>query len=385
MSMKSLIETATNEYAKRFYTNLLNEGYYLYENSRYQNAREKVKVVCPNGHVREVAPFVFNKGHRCKTCTDDNNRRKIREKYFRSFIAELEKDGYNLVGDYVDSQTPVQIKHLSCNHTYSVRPVFYLRKNTRCPKCSGNLKRTQKDFEEEVYNIVGEEYKVTGIYTGSASPIKMKHINEKCGNYEWCISPKSFLSQNGRCPKCNGNARLNTDSFKKAMRSLVANEYSLIGEYKNHKTPVKIRHNNEVCENYEWICYPGNFTHHGYRCPKCNSKMSSGERMTIDFLDEKAIKYEMQKTYNDLFYKNKLRYDFYLPDYNLLIEIDGHQHFMPRDFSGKGKKQAELSFKTTKKLDRMKDDYAERNQIKILRIPYWEWGNIPEILNRKIK
>lgn len=64
----------------------------------------------------------------------------------------------------------------------------------------------------------------------------------------------------------------------------------------------------------------------------------------------------MQKTYPDLKDKLLLRYDFYLPDYNILIEHQGEGHF------GKGKYYSEELIKH----DRLKYQYAINNNIHII-------------------
>ena len=52
--------------------------------------------------------------------------------------------------------------------------------------------------------------------------------------------------------------------------------------------------------------------------------------------------------FNDCKRKNKLRFDFYLPKYNVLIEYDGMQHFKPIIFFGGIKK-----FNVNKEIDKM--------------------------------
>ena len=65
-----------------------------------------------------------------------------------------------------------------------------------------------------------------------------------------------------------------------------------------------------------------------------------------------------------------------MPELNLCIEYDGRQHFEPVEFFG-GKEQ----FKIQKINDKLKDTYCRNNNIDLLRIPYWEFDNIDEILD----
>jgi very-short-patch-repair endonuclease len=77
------------------------------------------------------------------------------------------------------------------------------------------------------------------------------------------------------------------------------------------------------------------------------------------------------------------QYDFYIPSNNLLIEYDGKQHYMIGSRFG--------SFISTKKdlddiqyRDKLKTEYAVKNNIKLLRIKYTEFKNIEEILTKEL-
>lgn len=94
---------------------------------------------------------------------------------------------------------------------------------------------------------------------------------------------------------------------------------------------------------------------------------SNGEKLVITILNGEGIRFEREKTYRDL--KHGLyRFDFYLPDKNILIEYDGENHF--KDVFKKG------DFRAAQERDRRKNSYALANQIPLYRIPYWEFKTI---------
>ena len=66
-------------------------------------------------------------------------------------------------------------------------------------------------------------------------------------------------------------------------------------------------------------------------------------------LDKNKIEYEEQKTFDWLRNKTKLSLDFYLPKYNIFIECQGRQHFIPVSTFG-----GEKGFEETKKRDLIK-------------------------------
>lgn len=99
-------------------------------------------------------------------------------------------------------------------------------------------------------------------------------------------------------------------------------------------------------------------------CTKCKKRINSkGEKYIKNFLDEHSINYIPQKTFNDLKDKKLLSYDFYLPEYNVLIEYQGIQHYEPR-FGDKN------YFKIQKLHDKLKREYAKNKDYKLLELHY---------------
>ena len=110
----------------------------------------------------------------------------------------------------------------------------------------------------------------------------------------------------------------------------------------------------------------------GQGCPKCNS--SKGEISVRNFLIENKIEFEEQKRFNDCRNKNPLPFDFYVPKYNLCIEYDGEQHFVPHDFtSRKASEDVKLeNLKSIQHRDEIKNNYCKQKGIHLLRIRYDE-------------
>ena len=63
-------------------------------------------------------------------------------------------------------------------------------------------------------------------------------------------------------------------------------------------------------------------------------------------------------------YCRSLRFDFYIPEYNAIVEYDGEQHFRP------GNKFGIKKYETLLKNDKIKNDYCFKNGIKLIRIHY---------------
>lgn len=106
----------------------------------------------------------------------------------------------------------------------------------------------------------------------------------------------------------------------------------------------------------------------------CGCSKSLGEANIQNLLQKNSILFEKEKTFEDLINDKKYqyRYDFYLPNYNRLIEFDGIQHYNYND-QGWNTKEA---FEKRQQSDRTKNKYALDNNISLVRIPYWERDNI---------
>lgn len=116
----------------------------------------------------------------------------------------------------------------------------------------------------------------------------------------------------------------------------------------------------------------------GYGCSCENS--SKGELAIKEWLDNRNIKHVCQCTFDDCKWINLLRFDFYIPDNNLLIEYDGIQHFKIIDHFG-----GFDGFVSLKIRDTYKNVYCKNKDIKLLRISYKDYENINKILENSIK
>ncbi len=107
------------------------------------------------------------------------------------------------------------------------------------------------------------------------------------------------------------------------------------------------------------------------RCNKCVNLLSNIARNVKNFLEENNIKYIREYRFNDCKYKKPLPFDFYLPDYNICIEIDGEQHYYEKSFRYfKNGEFSEEDFNKIKIRDNIKTNYCLNNNIKLIRLKY---------------
>lgn len=181
-----------------------------------------------------------------------------------------------------------------------------------------------------------------------------------------------------RCNVCSGLSKKTTEQFKCEVHEMTNGEYCSVGEYITAHHHIKMRHN--VCNN-TYTVTPHNFLM-GRRCPTCKS--SKGESRIREFLLNNKHHFQEQYKMNECRNINPLPFDFAIlnenKDINCLIEYDGEQHYVPVNFGGVSDEEALENFKQIQNNDKIKNQYCQNNNIKLIRIPYWEFENIEKTL-----
>ncbi len=336
----------------------------------YINYNTKIKMkhnVC--GCNWDPLPANFLHDHRCPKCA---NNLPYTTETFKEKVYELVGNEYEVLGEYKRALTKIKMRHTECETSYEVTPSGFLHDH-RCPKCKGGVPYTDETFRQKAYELVGDEYSVLEEYKNSQTKILLQH--NICG-ISYSVLPAAF-SFGGRCPYCFGHLPYTTETFKEKVYELVGNEYEVLGEYKNYDTKIKIKHNK--CGN-DYCVVPDNFIH-GTRCPVCNE--SKGEQKIRHYCEDNNEIFTPQ--YNKLpglisDKGNPLKPDFVLfydkekTKVKGVIEYDGIGHFDENVF---GKE----SYERTIYHDQLKNEYCKKNNIPLLRIPYWEFDNIEKILD----
>lgn len=114
----------------------------------------------------------------------------------------------------------------------------------------------------------------------------------------------------------------------------------------------------------------------GRGCPKC--KRSKGEALVAYWLNKNNFSYETQVGFDGCVFKKQLYVDFYLPQFNLVIEFNGIQHY---EYSLVFHKKH--SFDNQIIRDQIKYKYLTDNGIDLLVIKYDEIASIGDVLTEK--
>ena len=104
----------------------------------------------------------------------------------------------------------------------------------------------------------------------------------------------------------------------------------------------------------------------------CGCVKSKGELKISQILQDNKIKFETQKTFDTCRFPetNHLAFfDFYLPDYNCLIEYQGEQHY-----KASGTIFTEEIVNKIQQRDNYKKEWCQKNKILLITIPYTQFN-----------
>lgn len=313
----------------------------------------KIKVQCKLcGKIWYAFPNNLLRGCGCKSCNIPN------KKSHEEFVLEASfKNPYvDIIGTYINNETYIEVRCKHCGEIYNAIPKNVLNGNLH-QKCSRivkpvNKERTRKTHEQFVkdLNEANPNILVTSKYILSSMKIDVQC--KICG-YNWSAVASSLLRGNG-CPCC---AKKRVQEFHTCTHeefveklSMINPHIEVIDTYVNNSTKIRIKC--KSCGHIEYMT-PSKLLSRIYNCKACSDKISFPNRFMTSLLDELHINYIPEKVFD---WSNNKRYDFYIPDYNMIIEMHGEQHYTKDMFDKTTKERQEI--------DNYKQNLAYKNDIK---------------------
>ncbi|OJE17835.1 hypothetical protein A9490_13680 [Bacillus thuringiensis] len=101
-------------------------------------------------------------------------RRRTTEQFVLE-VYHLVGEEYTVLGEYTNSQSPITMKHDVCGYVYNVIPNNFINHGHRCRKCAGLIPKTIEDFKKEVFELEKDNYTVLGNYVNTDTKIEIKH------------------------------------------------------------------------------------------------------------------------------------------------------------------------------------------------------------------
>lgn len=198
----------------------------------------------------------INNGWNCSYC-DEN--KAIQERY-KQLIIDVGEGLYEPISMFESLNKHVILHHTTCGQDIKIRPRRFLFENSRC-ECERivTLSEAKKNIEKD------GEYELIDFISGS-QPVTIKR--KKCKHEFKCKYSKFIKSPH--CRKCRP-AKLTTEIFKERVKILTGDEYIVLGEVKNSRIKVGIKHNK--CKTIDEY-YPSSFLS-GQRCGICTQMNKS--------------------------------------------------------------------------------------------------------------
>ena len=296
-----------------------------------------------------------------------NNAKDLTGKVFgRLRVVGVEKDGDNHYKQKCQCE---------CGNTILVRPYFLIHGDiTSCgchnPFINANV---QSEFAlSRIKDLSNKKY-------GSWTPLEYNSDLHKwkckcdCGNISYITTSnlKRGLSKSCGCLKANLLREKTLIDISGEKYGKLTALYPIFDEEKNISLWMC------QCDCGAKIAVRSGDLKSG-RQLSCGCLKSKGELLIKQYLIKNNITYQSQKTFNELtgIGNKSLSYDFFLPDYNLLIEFQGEQHYAPYEIFG-----GIEHFEKQKEHDKRKREYAKSHKYELLEIKYTDKSNIDSILS----
>lgn len=366
-------------------------GEYVLISKEYVYSQKKLEIKHLDcGKIYETTYSNFRDGSgRCPVC--------FAQRFTLEFCQSIaEKSGYEILSnEYLTARKKLEFRHVTCGTVFnSTWDSFNNKKGSiSCPKCS---KEKIKSERKHTLTVISKNGSLEDNRPDLASEWSLKNETipsehaENSNEKIWWVCPNghedysSSISNRNRggcgCPKCSPALKYTIEKVREFVES--QGHILISRKYINCKEKLKVRC--PECKEIFLISFD-NFRR-GKRCPHCSiskgAKKVEEELISLGF--KKKRDFVREKAFDDCFYKKRLRFDFYLPKYNLLIEYQGEQHYFPVKFGGKSDLESKKRFQENLIRDNLKIEYSKTKNIKLLIIPYWEKKNIRKILSTEL-
>ena len=270
------------------------------------------------------------------------------QRMYRNFIGiDIELINYN------GTNNPCRIKCKKCGKIYDFKTARQvLSRNYFCceplEKSENKIKRFYQNSDYELIKKIDEEHYI----------IKCKKCGLEMKRLKGSIFDSPYTCKN--CDNTSTKQRITKDEIQQRLNELFPDGNIECLEYEGQLVKATYR-----CKNCGLIFKTTPVSLAQSRgCPKCDKKISKGEKAVEKWLIENKIEYKTQIRFPDL--NNGLSsYDFGIYENDKIIyfiEVQGEQHYKQVDYF-------KNNLEDQQRRDKIKKDYADFKEIPIIYIP----------------
>lgn len=331
--------------------------YSLMNDKKIYTRDDIITILCPiHGEFEQrISNHVEGKG--CQKCGLDKCKKSA-----KIDILEVAQRFQDICGDkftydlteYVNTQIAVTLQCNKCGKTFK-RDLNALTYNNTCPHCNGkarNMKYTTEEYIERATKVHNGKYDYSKLeYKSSDEKVcvichEKDIFGEEHGEF-WLAAKAHIGKHKIGCPKCSGKYHYTNEEFIRLANYLHDDFYDYSKtNYVAALTPIII-----TCPIHGDFKQKPNGHLMGQGCPIC--KQSHYERNMRKFLKDNNIEFISQ-------YKPKwlspMSLDFYLPEYNVGIEVQGEQHFKEVKYWGGASTLEKVKTRDAKKMELCKEN-----------------------------
>lgn len=309
-------------------------------------------------------------------------------KTHEQFIEEAKRvnEDIEIIGRYVNARDKILAKCKIHDYEFYITPDNLLR-GKGCRLCGNEKIAQSKKLNFGIIQDAFAEAELELLSTvDEIIDLKTDRLRYLCPIHgEQTILWNNF-QRGARCRRCADEAnslRMRSETWGRILKYFKYSEYTLVSTFEEY-TGTKDSCLRCLCEKHGEFLISWNNLNKFEGCPLCNG--STGERRVFNTLKQLDLKFEHQKRFDGLIGTGgkRLSYDFYVEDYNLLIEYQGEQHNHPVVFSNTTLDEANKSFEIQCEHDKRKREYARDNGFGLLEIWYYDFDNVESILSNYI-
>lgn len=346
---------------------------YEYYSENYNGVSKNIDVRCKHhNHIWNVRVMDLIKGQGCPKCGNEKSSKKrvikVSEFIERSIKKHGDRYDYSKVHQFKRQKEKVTI--ICTKHGEFQQTAHDHQLGAGCSKCWEEIRSEVLTLPwEKVLKSFRETHDDTYDYLENTyvnSHETMEIICKRHGVFEQSVANHRI---GYGCPKC-GRERISEflttpwEEVLKSFRETHKDEYRYTPEtYTLLETPMEM-----FCSKHGRFLQTPKVHRKGSGCPICKSSL--GEKFIYHFLNEHKINFIQQHKFDDLVFKGHLRCDFYVEEFNLVIEYNGEQHYIPNEFFG-----GEVGFKLTVERDFLKKQYCLEKNINYEVVRYDEDKN----------
>ena len=226
-------------------------------------------------------------------------------------------------------------------------------------KCGESIKSNTEDFIRKSRLVHGDKYDYSKVeYVTNRTKVCI--VCPEHGEF-WQI-PTNHLKGVG-CIECKGRPIKTVEQFISDSRKVHGDKYDYSKvDYINSKTKVCI-----ICpEHGEFWQLPGNHINKIQGCPTCAKFFRKKEIDLYNTLTDAFPNERIIHSYYKAEILSKQEIDIFFPKYNIGIEFQGEQHFIPIDFAGLGSDFARTLYQDCQVRDLKKKEICQKNGITLL-------------------